>query len=318
MERALSFTPDQPAYRAMAALRERLAARHVSGAGLEARCLVEAACGFDRAGLVARAERPLGEAAARLCAFAARRMAGEPLARILGNREFWGLGFSLSRATLVPRPETETLVEAVLRHCRESRGLSHPWRILDLGTGSGCIAAALLTELPLATVLGVDRSVEALMTARENARRLEVADRAHLVAGDWASSISASFDIVVSNPPYVAAGDIAGLATEVRDHDPRLALDGGADGLDSYRAIGCDLPRLLGRAGRVFLEIGAGQQDAARALLEAFGLTDFSSFADLASVTRVLSAGVAPRPANDAGEIPVAGAVSFEIGHCTP
>ncbi|MFI5014484.1 MAG: peptide chain release factor N(5)-glutamine methyltransferase [Hyphomicrobiales bacterium] len=286
---APAFAAGQPLRQALASLRARLAAQGASSAALDARCLVEKACGFDRASLVAHGDEPLGRSAERLAALAARRLSGEPLARILGAREFWGLSFSLSAATLVPRPETETLVEAVLRHCRDSRGASHPWRILDLGTGSGCIAIALLTELPRATALGIDRSAEALLTARRNARRHGVADRAHWIAADWASAVSSSFDIVASNPPYIASSDIAELATEVRDHDPLMALDGGADGLDSYRSIIGDLARLLTADGRVFLEIGAGQELATRTLLEGRGLAT-RSFPDLAGVARVVSA----------------------------
>lgn len=315
---ALAFSADQPAERALATLRQELAARGVSGAALEARCLVEAACGFDRASLVTQGHRPLGEAAPRLAALAARRFAGEPLARVLGAREFWGLAFQLSVATLVPRPETETLVEAVLRHCEATRGRNHPWRILDLGAGSGCIGVSLLTELPRAMLLGVDRSVDALTTAKANARRHGTADRARFIAADWAKPIRASFDIVVSNPPYVAAGDLPGLAVEVRDHDPHLALDGGADGLDSYRAIGKDLPRLLASNGRVFLEIGAGQLDDTRALLQAFGLTDFSSHADLAAISRVISAGRSRAPLMHAGEMANARVPWFETRRGVP
>jgi release factor glutamine methyltransferase len=315
---ALAFSADQPAASALATLRRELAARGVSGAALEARCLVEAACGFDRANLVAQGHGPLGEAAPRLAALTARRFAGEPLARILGAREFWGLAFQLSVATLVPRPETETLVEAALRHCEATRGRNHPWRILDLGTGSGCIGVSLLTELPRAMLLGVDRSVDALKTAKANARRHGTADRARFIAGDWAKPIRASFDIVVSNPPYVAAGDLPGLAVEVRDHDPRLSLDGGADGLDSYRAIGKELPRLLASDGRVFLEIGAGQLDDARALLQAFGFTDFSSHADLAAISRVISAGLSRAPVMRAGEGPMPASLGLKRGAARP
>jgi release factor glutamine methyltransferase len=315
---ALAFSADQPVERALAMLRRELAARGVSGAALEARCLVEAACGFDRASLVVQGHRPLEEAALRLAALAARRLAGEPLARILGAREFWGLAFQLSAATLEPRPETETLVEAVLRHCEATFGRNHPWRILDLGTGSGCIGVSLLTELPRAMLLGVDRSVDALMTAKANAHRHGTADRMRFIAGDWARPIRASFDIVVSNPPYVAAGDLPGLAVEVRDHDPHLALDGGADGLDSYRAIGKELPRLLARDGRVFLEIGAGQLDDTRALLQVFGLTDFSSHPDVAAISRVISAGLSRAPLMHAGEMANAGVPSFETRRGAP
>jgi release factor glutamine methyltransferase len=284
------FAPDQPLQHALASLRRRLAAQGASSAALDARCLLEAACGFDRASLVTRGDEPLGKSAERLAALAERRLSGEPLARILGRREFWSLSFSLSASTLVPRPETETLVEAVLRHCEASHGSSHPWRILDLGTGSGCIAIALLTGLPRATALGIDRCVDALMTARCNGLRHGVADRASWMAGDWASAISTSFDIVVSNPPYIATADIAGLASEVRHHDPRMALDGGVDGLDSYRSISMDLERLMTADGLAFLEIGAGQELPTRALLERRGLTDLRSIADLAGVARVVTA----------------------------
>jgi release factor glutamine methyltransferase len=290
----------------------------VSAAALEARCLLEVACGFDRARLVAQGHQPLGEAAPNLAALAARRFAGEPLARILGSREFWGLEFQLSSATLVPRPETETLVEAVLRHCDATRGRNHPWRLLDLGTGSGCIGVSLLTELPRSTLLGVDRSVDAVMTAKANARRHGTAGRASFIAGDWARPIRAPFDIVVSNPPYVATDDISGLAVEVRDYDPRLALDGGAEGLDSYRAIGKDLPRLLAKNGRIFLEIAAGQLDNAHAVLEAFGLTCISVHEDLSAMCRVISAEASHPTVVEAGDLLKSGVFSFEMEDRAP
>ena len=288
---SITFSGDQPADSALASLRLSLAASGAESAALEARCLLEAASGLDRAGVIAKGARPLGsESAMRLNAFAARRLAGEPLARILGTREFWGLPFGLSAATLEPRPETETLVQAVLRHCEKSAGRDRPWRILDLGTGSGCILVSLLTELPHATGIGVDRSRLALATARENAERLGIAGRAFWVAGDWASAISCAFDIVVSNPPYVVTSDIPTLACEVRDHDPLLALDGGPDGLACHRSIVKVLPRLLAPGGRAFLEIGAGQGPALRALLDREGLAELDSHRDLAAIERVVSA----------------------------
>lgn len=314
---ALAFSPDQPAERALATLRQRFVAKGFASAALEARCLVEAACGVNRVNLVMQGHRPLGEAAPRLTALAARRFAGEPLARILGAREFWGLAFQLSAATLVPRPETETLVAAVLAHCEASCGRNHPWRILDLGTGSGCIGISLLTELPHATLIGIDRSLDALLSAKANALRHATANRASFVAGDWAEAIGAPFDIVVSNPPYVKTGELPGLAVEVRDHDPRLALDGGADGLDSYRAMGKQMPRLLAKNGRIFLEIGAGQLDDTRTLLEGFGLVGFSSHADLAGISRVIGAR-APFPEVRAGHEALKGtAFSIEM-HASP
>jgi release factor glutamine methyltransferase len=288
----LAFSGEQSAASAVVALRRHFGRRDASGAAIEARCLVEAACGLDRAGLIAQGERPLGEqSAGRLSSLAARRLAGEPLARILGSREFWGLPFGLSAATLEPRPETETLVEAVLRHCEERGALDRPWRFLDLGTGSGCVAIALLKELPQATALCVDRSVAALETARDNARRLGVAERARFIASDWASAVSASFDVLASNPPYVASRDIPELAPEVRDHDPVLALDGGADGLDCHRSIVTDASRLLRTGGRIFLEIGAGQDARLLALLAQEGLSDMRTYPDLAGIVRVVSAG---------------------------
>ncbi|MBW0002914.1 MAG: peptide chain release factor N(5)-glutamine methyltransferase [Hyphomicrobiales bacterium] len=271
-------------------LRHSLSAEGVAGAALEARCLVEAACGLDRASLVARGQQTLGEAAPRLARLAYRRLTGEPLARILGAREFWGLEFQLSAATLVPRPETETLVEVVLRHCESTRGRKYPWRLLDLGTGSGCIGISLLTELPNATLFGIDRSIDALVTAKINSTRHGTADRACFIAGDWANPIRGKFDVVVSNPPYVATGDLDGLAVEVRNHDPRLALDGGTDGLDAYRALAKDLPHVLAKKGRIFLEIGAGQAGEVDVLLETSGFKSFSSHADLAGIDRVISA----------------------------
>jgi release factor glutamine methyltransferase len=294
---ALAFARDEPAGSALNSLRRRLAAVDATSAALEARCLVEAACGLDRAGLIAHADRPLGERSAdKLAEFAARRFAGEPLARILGTREFWGLPFRLSPATLEPRPETETLVAAVLRHCEESFGRNHPWRdhpwrILDLGTGSGCILVSLLSELPGATAIGVDRSPEALLTARGNAEELGVGGRALWVASDWASALRGTFDIVVSNPPYIVSADIAGLAPEVRNNDPLLALDGGPDGLTCHSAIVNDVNQLMGDRGRVFLEMGAGQDAPLRALLTLRGLTEIRSYVDLSGLTRVVSAG---------------------------
>ncbi|KMO27620.1 SAM-dependent methyltransferase, partial [Methylobacterium tarhaniae] len=172
--------------------------------------------------------------------------AGEPVARIIGAWEFWGLPFGLSSDTLVPRPDTETLVEAALGL---GLGPDAPHRLADLGTGSGCILVALLTEWPQAVGLGIDRSPGACVTARANAARNGVADRAAFAVGDWASALSGPFDVVVANPPYIASEVIAGLSGEVRDHDPRLALDGGADGLDAYRTILAQVPRLLAPGG---------------------------------------------------------------------
>ena len=189
---------------------------------------------------------------ARLEEFARRRLAGEPVARILGEKEFWGLPLQLSSATLVPRPDTETVVELALELLRAGGDLDRPLRIADLGTGSGAILLALLSELPAAQGFGTDISAAALQTAAANAARAGLSERATFIACDYASGLSGPFDLIVSNPPYIRSADIDGLAAEVRDHDPLAALDGGADGLDAYRALNSPggRPRARRRPGR--------------------------------------------------------------------
>ncbi len=254
------------AARAMAA--DALAARGIEAAALDARILVEEALCITATDLALRGAEPVGEeGAARLTAYLARRTAGEPVARIIGAWEFWGLPFGLSPETLVPRPDTETLVEAAL-------GLrpDGPARIADLGTGSGCILVALLTEWRHTFGVGLDRSPGALGTARMNAARNGVAGRAAFVAGDWAASLAGPFDLVVANPPYIASGVVDGLSGEVRDHDPRLALDGGPDGLAAYRTILAQVPPLLVPGGHLLVEIGYDQEAALRQLAADHGL----------------------------------------------
>lgn len=236
------------AFETRRALAARLRASGIEGAQLDARILVEEAM----------RDGPLDTGALdRIEAFARRRLAGEPVFRILGEREFWGLPFRLSAETLEPRPDTETLVDAVLSAFGERR--REPLRLLDLGTGTGCLLVASLHEFSNATGLGVDRSVDAVRTARGNAERNGVGARAAFIVGDWASALRGRFDVVLSNPPYIPGGDIAGLSREVREHDPSAALDGGADGLDAYRALAAQLPALLAPRGRAVIEIGAGQ-----------------------------------------------------------
>jgi release factor glutamine methyltransferase len=276
---------------ALSAMNRAFAKANIEGPALDARLLTLAALGIDQIEFLRRPAEPISDkAAAKLAEFAARRLAGEPIARILGVREFWGLDFAISAATLVPRPETETLVEAVLYYCRNHGGHDRPWTILDLGTGSGCIAIALLTQLPRARTLGIDRSPAALLTARGNAQRHGVADRSCWVAGDWGSAIGTSFDIVVANPPYIATSEIAALATEVRDHDPAHALDGGRDGLDPYRAIIASLARPTIDDGRIFLEVGVGQSQKVAAILRDGGFAVGAPICDLSSIPRVVSA----------------------------
>ncbi|AWN52002.1 peptide chain release factor N(5)-glutamine methyltransferase [Methylobacterium sp. 17Sr1-1] len=263
------ITPETSRIAARAKAADELAARGIETAALDARILVEEALGVTATDLALRGGEPVGpEGAERLGASLARRAAGEPVARIIGAWEFWGLPFWLSPETLVPRPDTETLVEAAL-----SLRLDGPHRIVDLGTGTGCILVALLTEWPRAIGLGIDRSVGALRTARANAARNGVAERAAFAAGDWAAALEGPFDLVVANPPYIASDVIAGLSGEVRDHDPRLALDGGPDGLDAYRTILAQVPRLLRPGGHLLVEIGYDQEEPLRQLAAAHGLS---------------------------------------------
>jgi release factor glutamine methyltransferase len=214
-----------------------------------------------------------------------RRAAREPLSRILGRREFWSLPFRLGPAALDPRPDTETLVEAVLARLA---GRAAALSILDLGTGSGCIPLALLSELPAARAVGIDRSAAAAAIARENARALGLADRFAAVVADWDDALSGRFDVVVSNPPYIPSGEIAGLAPEVARHDPPAALDGGPDGLAAYRRIVPRLGALLKPGGLGALEIGCDQAPAVRHLLAAAGLEGVETARDLGGRDRCL------------------------------
>jgi release factor glutamine methyltransferase len=248
----------------------------IETAALDARVLVCAALGIAVADLVTNAERPVGPAADLLNEYARRRLESEPVARILGEREFWGLPFALSPDTLVPRPDTETVVETSLRLLPDK---STSIRILDLGTGSGCLLVALLCECRSAFAIGVDRSFGALQTARANALRNGVGGRAAFVRGSWAETLSGRFDLIVSNPPYIATRVIASLDPDVREHDPLLALDGGPDGLDAYRVILPDARRFLVGGGHLVLEIGYDQAGAVRQLARAHAL----EIADVAS-----------------------------------
>jgi release factor glutamine methyltransferase len=281
--------------RSVDAARRALAARFKSGriesAELNARILVGAVLGLSLTGIIAAAKRCLtSEEATRLEDFTRRRLAGEPVARILGTREFWGLPLKLSAATLVPRPDTETVVELALEMLRAAPHADRRWRIADIGTGSGAILLALLSELPDAYGVGTDLSADALQTARGNAVDLGLAGRAGFVACDYAAALSGPFDLIVSNPPYIRSAEIAGLATEVRDHDPRAALDGGADGLDAYRALIPQAARLLAPEGALVVEAGQGQSGDIEGLMTATGLMlPVPPKADLAGVRRAVA-----------------------------
>ena len=260
-------------------------------AELDARILLGAALNLDLTGIIAQASRKLTPAEAALLAqYARRRIAGEPVARILGQKEFWGLPLQLSPATLVPRPDTETVVELALQLLRAGGELDRSLRIADLGTGSGAILLALLSELPAAKGFGTDISEEALQTAAANAARAGLSDRATFIACDYASGLAGQFDLIVSNPPYIRSSDIAGLAAEVANHDPLAALDGGADGLDAYRTLIPQAARLLAPGALLVVEAGQGQSGLIEALMTAAGLTAATApKADLAGIPRAVA-----------------------------
>jgi release factor glutamine methyltransferase len=218
-----------------------------------------------------------------------RRLAHEPVARIVGIKEFWSLTLKVNAATLVPRPETETVVETALAAIDGQGWRSRPLRVADLGTGCGAILLALLSELPRAYGVGGDTSYPALSVARENARRLGLG-RAAFLACDMAAALRGPFDVIVSNPPYIASGDIANLAPEVRLFDPHAALDGGPDGLDFYLALAAAVPALLTPHGLCVVEVGAGQSEAVAALFAAAGLAPSPTRPDLGGMPRALAA----------------------------
>jgi release factor glutamine methyltransferase len=286
---------DSLAGQAIEAARRMLAARFrssgIDSAELDARMLVGAALDLDLTEMITAATRRLtSDESIRLESFARRRLAGEPVARIVGHKEFWGLSLNLSPATLVPRPDTETVVEMALEILRAEARANQPLRIADLGTGTGAILLALLSELPRATGVGTDISPDALQTAGGNAARLKLSDRASFIACDYADGLSGAFDLIVSNPPYIRSADIDGLAVEVRGYDPRTALDGGADGLDAYRALIPQAARCLAPGAALVVEAGEGQSSDIEALMTAAGLTTAGPpRADLAGIRRAVA-----------------------------
>jgi release factor glutamine methyltransferase len=272
-------------------LAERFRKGAIDSAELDARLLTGDVLGLDLTGMIAAANRVLTASESdRLESFAQRRLAGEPVARILGHKEFWGLSLQLSPATLVPRPDTETVVELALEVLRANGASDRPLRIADLGTGSGAILLALLSELPQAQGFGTDISAAALQTAAVNAARAGLAARATFIACDYASSLAGRFDLIVSNPPYIRSTDIAGLAAEVRQYDPVAALDGGPDGLDAYRALIPQAACLLAPGAALVVEAGQGQSRDIEALMTAAGLTRRQPpKADLAGIQRAVA-----------------------------
>lgn len=270
-------------------LSQRFKATGIESAELDAQLLVGAALDLDLTMLVAHATRTLSpNDVRRIDAMAERRLAGEPVARIIGEKEFWGLRFTLSTDTLVPRPDTETVVEAALDFVRAPSARTSP-RILDIGTGSGAILLALLSELPNATGVGTDISAAALGVARLNAELLGLSERVEFVASDYFSAVSGAFDVIVSNPPYVRTADIESLEREVRVHEPHHALDGGADGLDAYRMLCAQCGDHLVQGGALIVEVGHDQADDVARLMTAASLSVIRPFRrDLAGVPRVV------------------------------
>ena len=289
------MTATGPAQPTIDNMRRELAARFrfagLDSAELDARILTGAALGLDLTGLITAARQPVAEAeAARLEAFARRRLAGEPVARILAMKEFWGLPFKLSNDTLVPRPETETVVELALELQRAMPRPADCARIADIGTGTGAILLALLSELPGAIGVGTDISPCALVTARDNAIALQLSSRASFVACDFAAALMDGFDLIVSNPPYIRSADVAELAVEVREHDPRRALDGGADGLRAYRHLIPEAALLLKPGGALVVEAGIGQSGDIMGLMTLAGLTITEPpRADLGGILRAIA-----------------------------
>lgn len=239
---------------------------------LDARVLLMSATGLSVEALIARSKDLLPpEDEMRLADFVSRRLSGEPVSRIRGVREFYGRDFAIDGHTLDPRADTETLIDAALQILARRDREQEPLRILDLGTGSGCILITLLAEYPHTEGIGVDISQDALRMARKNAQRLGVAGRARFFAASWFEGLKGRFDLIVSNPPYITQKEIQTLPREVAAHDPMMALDGGTDGLEAYRSIAAKAAKFLRPRGHLLVEIGAAQADAVADLLHEGG-----------------------------------------------
>lgn len=261
--------------------------RGIASPELEAKILACHALGIDRTRLLMDAQRDLSpEEISRIQQIVKRRLAHEPIGRIIGEREFWSLPFGLNEATLEPRPDSETLVEVAAKKHKNTR---KP-RILDLGTGTGCLLLALLHELPEATGVGVDVAPRAVEQAKSNAARLGFSSRADFQVSNWLENVSGSFDAIISNPPYIPAAEIPSLMPEVRDHDPLRALDGGEDGLTCYRFLIPKLPAFLKPNAFVIFEVGTGQANDVAALLSQNGFSGLSKHKDLGGIERCVMA----------------------------
>jgi release factor glutamine methyltransferase len=253
-------------------------------ARLDAELLARHALGWDRARWLASRREPATEPfTARYDALVARRVAREPVSLITGGREFWGLHFDTTPGVLIPRPETELIVEEALEILRGKDGPL----IADVGTGSGCLAVALARELPAARLVATDLSPIAIEVARRNAAKHRVSDRVRFLLTDVLDTVTDTFDVIVSNPPYVPSGDAPGLSPEVRDHEPALALFGGADGFDTIRALLARTPARLAHDGRLIMEFGYGQEDRVCDLARAAGFGVLRVRGDLQGIPRV-------------------------------
>lgn len=267
-------------------IRKRLEAAGVDSPVLDARMLIEKGANVRRLDIVTDPRREMSQAQVEAVeALALRRLGREPISHIIGRKGFWTLELAVTPDVLTPRPDTELLVEAALEYLAPDK----PARVLDLGVGSGAILLAVLNERPLAQGVGVDVSDAALNVARANGAALGLSQRIDWRAGDWGAGLDGPFDLIVSNPPYIASAEIETLAPEVAKFEPRLALDGGIDGLDAYRALLPQIRVLLAPGGRFALEVGKGQAQAVWALADAAGLQPLDVRADLGGVERVVT-----------------------------
>jgi release factor glutamine methyltransferase len=279
---------------AIGALGRRFRAAGFDTPELDARLLVLAACNLTKEDHILCADRGLSsDEAERIKSFEIRRLASEPVSRIIGIREFWGRDFLIGPAVLDPRPDTETLVETVLSILRDEGRSNAPLRILDLGTGSGCILLTLLAELPSAWGVGVDIDAGAIAIARQNAFRLELDRHALFIRGEWCDALAGPFDLVVSNPPYIRTLEIDTLDATVRCYDPKTALDGGTDGLEAYRSIALNCRQCLAPQGWIAVEAGYGQANEIVRIFAEAGLSSALNEPrierDLAGMDRVVA-----------------------------
>ncbi len=288
MTKLAGLAPVQSRAAAQRALTRSFAAAGIESAALDARLLLCAGLGIGHVDLIRDPDVSISAAADKIDALARRRLAGEPVARILGRREFYGLDFALNSAVLDPRADSEILVDATLAAL--AARCDQPLRVLDLGVGSGAILGALLSRLPRGFGVGVDRSETACRIARNNLAALGFTERSAIVCGDWTAPFDGTFDAIVSNPPYVATGEIGALAPEVRGYDPRGALDGGADGLAAYRVLAPAMAARVAPGGFIAVEVGAGQAESVAGLLAAAGLTPAREASDLSGHIRVVTA----------------------------